>query len=198
MLQLLIGLILFGGVHSLHSLTPNLRQRAISRLGLLGYKGLYSVLSLLGFYLLVQGYSQARLEPVVLWAPPPGMAHATLALMWLAMVLLVASYVPGNHLRARLRHPMTLSVKVWALAHLLSNGQLADVLLFGVMLVWAVSVFRAARRRDRTSLSSPAPVHVWGTLNTLALGTGLWAAFLWGDLHVWLIGVQPLAMAGAI
>ena len=197
MLILLIGLTIFLGIHSLQSLAPQVRQSAIDRWGALGFKGIYSAFSLLGFVLLVQGYAQARLEPVLLWAPPIGMTHATLALMWLALVLLVATYVPGNHIQARMRHPMTLSVKVWALAHLLSNGQLADVLLFGGFLVWSVLVFRAARQRDRASLSAPPRVRTWATLLVLAVGTGVWLAFWAGDLHLWLIGVSPIALPAA-
>lgn len=196
MLQLLIGLALFMGIHSLQSLAPQVRQNAILRWGPLGYKGLYTLISLVGLYLLVQGYGLARQDPVVLWSPPRGMQHATILLMWLAMVLLVATYVPGNQIRAKLRHPMTLSVKVWALGHLLSNGQLADVLLFGGFLVWSVLVFRAARQRDRQSLISAPEGRLVGTLVAVVVGTGVWAAFLMGGLHLWLVGVMPFTRAG--
>lgn len=196
MLQLLIGLALFLGIHSVQSLVPQWRQNAIERFGSLGFKGLYAVLSLLGFYLLVQGYGLARLDPQVLWTPPRGMQHATILLMWAAMVLLVAAYVPGNHLKSKLRHPMTLSVKVWSLAHLLSNGNLADVALFGGFLLWSVLVFRAARQRDRMHLRSAPEAKLLGTLLTAVLGTGVWAAFLMGGLHVWLVGVMPFTRAG--
>jgi uncharacterized membrane protein len=196
MLQLLLGLVLFLGIHSLQSLAPQVRQDGIVRWGALGFKAVYATISLLGLYLLVQGYGQARLDPVVLWTPPRGMQHATILLMWLAMVLLVASYVPGNHIKAKMRHPMTLSVKVWALGHLLSNGNLADVLLFGGFLVWSVLVFRAARKRDRQNLHS-APEGKWlSTALAVVAGTGVWAAFLMGGLHVWLVGVMPFTRAG--
>ena len=196
MVQLLFGLILFLGIHSLQSLAPLVRQQAIARWGALGFKGVYTLISLLGLFLLVQGYGQARLDPVVLWTPPRGMQHATILLMWVAMVLLVATYVRGNQIKARLRHPMTLSVKVWALGHLLSNGQLADVLLFGGFLVWSVLVFRAARQRDRQSLHSAPQGKLLGTVLAVMLGTGVWAAFLIGGLHVWLVGVMPFTLAG--
>lgn len=195
MLQLLIGLALFLGIHSAQSLAPQLRQNAIARWGSLGFKGIYAGLSLLGFILLVQGYGQARLLPMVLWTPPRGMQHATILLMWLAMVLLVAAYVPGNQIKAKLRHPMTLAVKVWALGHLLSNGNLADVLLFGGFLVWSVLVFRAARQRDRKSMLSAPEGTLLGTGVTVVLGTGIWAAFLMGGLHLWLVGVMPFSRA---
>jgi len=196
MVQLLFGLVLFLGIHSLQSLAPRVRQQAIARWGALGFKGVYTLISLLGLYLLVQGYGQARLDPVVLWTTPRGMQHATILLMWLAMVLLVATYVPGNQIKAKLRHPMTLSVKVWALGHLLSNGNLADVLLFGGFLVWSVLVFRAARQRDRQSLHSIPKGKLLGTLLAVVVGTGVWAAFLMGGLHVWLVGVMPFTRAG--
>lgn len=196
MLQLLTGLALFLGIHSLQSLAPHWRQNAMDRWGALGFKGLYAALSLLGFYLLVQGFGLARLEPIVLWTPPRGMQHATIALMWVAMVLLVAAYVPANHAKSKLRHPMTLSVKVWALGHLLSNGQLAEVLLFGGFLVWSVLVFRAARQRDRLQMKSAPPAKLLSTLLVVVLGSGVWASFLMGGLHLWLVGVMPFTRAG--
>lgn len=195
MLQLLIGLVLFLGIHSLQSFAPLVRQNAIARWGALGFKGIYSTVSLLGLFLLVQGYGQARLDPVMLWSPPRGMQHATILLMWLAMVLLVATYVPGNQIKAKLRHPMTLSVKVWALGHLLSNGNLADVLLFGGFLLWSVLLFRAARQRDRMGTHAAPDGSVLGTVIAVVVGTGVWAAFLMGGLHVWLVGVMPFTRA---
>jgi uncharacterized membrane protein len=196
MLQLLIGLALFLGIHSLQSLAPQLRLNGIERWGALGFKAVYAAVAALGLYLLVQGYGLARLDPVVLWMPPRGMQHATIFLMWMAMVLLVASYVPGNQIKAKLRHPMTLSVKVWSLGHLLSNGNLADVILFGGFLIWSVLVFRAARKRDRQSLHSAPEGKLIGTVLATLVGTGVWAAFLMGGLHVWLVGVMPFTRAG--
>jgi len=90
---------------------------------------------------------------------------------------------------------MTLAVKVWALGHLLSNGNLADVLLFGGFLVWSVLVFRAARQRDRKSMLSAPEGTLLGTGVTVVLGTGIWAAFLMGGLHLWLVGVMPFSRA---
>ena len=196
MLQLVMGLIVFLGMHSLQSLAPHLRQSLITRWGAMAYKAAYTAVSLVGLHLLIQGYAQARLDPVVVWTPPRGMQHATITLMWLAMVMLVAAYVPRNQIRARLRHPMTLSVKVWALAHLMSNGNVADVLLFGGFLVWSVLVFRAARQRDRQGLHSAPEGKPLGTVLAVVVGTGVWAAFLMGGLHVWLVGVMPFTRAG--
>lgn len=196
MLLLVLGLAVFLGIHSLQIFAPALRQQGVNRWGTWGFKAVYAALSLLGFYLLVQGYGQARLDPVVLWSPPRGLQTGTILLMWVAMIFLVATYIPANHIKAKLRHPMTLSVKVWALSHLLINGNLADVVLFGGFLVWSVLAFSAARKRDRQSLHS-APVGKWlGTVVAVVAGTGLWAAFFMGGLHVWLIGVMPLIRAG--
>ena len=196
MLQLLFGLILFLGIHALQSLAPQWRNQLIARWGAWGFKGFYSVVSLVGLILLVQGYAMARMEPVALWTPPRGMQHATILLMWVAMVLLAATYMPSNHIKAKLRHPMTLSVKVWALGHLLSNGNLADVLLFGGFLIWAVLVFRAARQRDRLSMHTSPQGTLLGSLLAVGVGTGVWAAFLMGGLHLWLVGVLPFTRAG--
>lgn len=196
MLLLVFGLAVFLGIHSLQIFAPALRQQGVTRWGTWGFKAVYAAVSLLGFYLLVQGYGQTRLDPVVLWSPPRGLQTGTILLMWVAMIFLVATYIPANHIKAKLRHPMTLSVKVWALSHLLINGNLADVVLFGGFLVWSVLAFSAARKRDRQSLHS-APVGKWlGTGVTVVAGTGLWAAFFMGGLHVWLIGVMPLIRAG--
>jgi uncharacterized membrane protein len=196
MLQLLTGLVLFLGIHSLQSLAPRTRRNAQQRLGELGYKAVYTAIAGAGLYLLVQGYGLARMDPVPMWTPPRGMQHATLLLMWFAMVLLASTYVPANHIQAKLKHPMTLSVKVWALAHLLANGSLADMLLFGSFLIWSVLVFRAARRRDRLSWDATPNSHAMRTGIAVLVGTALWAAFLMGGLHLWLIGVNPLVGAG--
>jgi uncharacterized membrane protein len=194
--MLIAGLVIFLGVHALRVWGEGLRGALLLRLGPLGFKGVYSIASLVGFYLLIVGYGQARLEPVQLWTPPHGMAHATVALMWVSMVLLAAAEIPRNAIKARLHHPMVLGVKVWALAHVLANGTLHDVLLFGGFLVWAVLNFRAARQRDRAALEAgdipeTPPVSGAATIGTVLAGTVAWAAFIL-VVHVWLIGVAPL------
>lgn len=187
---LVLGLILFLGIHSARVFAEPARQRLIERLGPNGWKGVYSVVSLLGFVLMIQGYGAARLEPQVLWVPPVGMRHAASLLTLVAFVMLAAAYVPRNAIKARLGHPMTLSVKVWALAHLLANGNLADVLLFGGFLVWAVLVFRAARQRDRAQGVQAPPANALATGLTVVGGLAAWAVFaFWA--HAALIGVRP-------
>lgn len=187
---LLLGLLLFLGVHSVRLIADDWRTRTVVRIGEGAWKGLYAVVALAGFALIVWGYGQARQQPLLLWTPPTAMRHVAALLTLPAFVLLVAAYVPRNHLRARLHHPMLLGTKLWALAHLLSNGTLADVLLFGSFLVWAVADFAASRRRDRRSGAEYGAGATGPTLITLGLGVALWLAFAFW-LHASWIGVQP-------
>lgn len=193
MTYLVLGLVIFLGVHSVRIVADGWRARMLQRLGEGGWKGLYSLASLLGFALIVWGFGQARQQPVLLWSPPVAMRHMASLLTLISFVLLAAAYVPGNGIKARLHHPMVLGVKTWALAHLLANGNVAHVLLFGAFLVWAVLSFSAARRRDRAAGTQYAAGRTGATLLTLAVGAGAWVAFaLW--LHGMLIGVRPFAV----
>ena len=191
MAVLLLGLVLFLGVHSVRIFADAWRTRMIAARGELPFKGVYALLSLAGFVLIVWGYGLARQAPVVLWTPPRGMNHLAALLMLVSFVLLVATYVPRNSIKAKLHHPMVLGVKAWALAHLLANGTLADVLLFGAFLAWAVLSFRAARQRDRAGNVQYAAGTVGGTVGAVAIGLVLYVVFaLWA--HAWLIGVRPI------
>ena len=191
MSYLVLGLVLFLGVHSVRIVADGWRTQMRARLGEGAWKGLYSVASVVGLVLVVWGYGLARQQPVVLWNPPVGMRHAASLLTLIAFVLLAAAYVPRNVFKAKLHHPMVLSVKVWALAHLISNGNLADVVLFGAFLLWAVLSFRAARQRDRAQNTVYAPGTAAGTGIAVVVGTAAWAGFaFWA--HVWLIGVAPM------
>jgi uncharacterized membrane protein len=142
--------------------------------------------------LLVWGYGQARQQGVVLFDPPVFMRHLTSLLMLVSFVLLAAAKVPGNHIKARLGHPMIIGVKVWAFAHLLANGRLSDVVLFGAFLAWAVADFIAARKRDRAAGTVYPPGDELRTVLTVVAGVVAWAVFVAG-LHLWLIGVAPFA-----
>ena len=187
---LILGLVLFLGVHSVRIVAEPWRTRMRARLGENGWKGVYTLVSLAGLALIVWGYGAARQQPMVLWASPTWTRHLAALLTLPAFVMLVAAYVPGNAIKARLHHPMVLSVKVWALAHLLANNTLADVLLFGAFLVWAVLNFRAARQRDRASNVVYPPGRAGPTVVTVVVGVAAWAAFaFWG--HAALIGVRP-------
>ena len=192
MLYLILGLALFLGMHSIRIFADGWRSRVIARIGLQAWKGVYALVSIAGFVLIVWGFGQARMQPVVVWTPPLFMRHVAGLLMLIAFVLLVAAYVPGNALKARLHHPMVLGVKVWALAHLLANGMLAHLLLFGGFLLWAILDFRSARQRDAHVPPAPYRSSTAGTVLTLLIGVAAWAGFaFWG--HQYLIGVSPFA-----
>ena len=192
MVVLIVGLLIFLGVHSVRIFADGWRRESIARLGEGPWKGIYSLVSLAGFVLIVWGYGLTRLEPVVLWDPPVWTKHLALALNLVAFVLFAAFLLPSGRLKARLGHPMLLAVKVWAFAHLIANGTLADLILFGSVLVWAVADFAASRRRDRAS----GIVRIAGPARNDALavvvGVLIWAALVW-KVHAWLIGVSPLA-----
>ncbi|WP_119964111.1 NnrU family protein [Simplicispira lacusdiani] len=188
---LILGLVLFLGAHSVRIVADGWRAQMIGRLGEGPWKGLYSVVSLAGLALIVYGYGLARQQPVVLWNPPFATRHAASLLTLLAFLLLAAAYVPRNAIKAKLHHPMVLGVKTWALAHLISNGNLADVLLFGGFLLWSVLDFRAARQRDRAQGTQYPAGTAAGTAGAVVAGLVAWAAFaFWA--HAPLIGVSPM------
>lgn len=188
---LILGLVIFLGAHSVGMAAADWRERTVVRLGEVPWKGLLSVVSLVGFLLIVWGYGLARQEPVPLWAPPTWLRHVALLVMLPAFPLLLAAYLPGR-IKTATKHPMLAAVKLWAFAHLLANGNLADVILFGSFLAWAVA--------DRISLKgrTPPPVHgaAPGKANDAIAVIGgliLYGAFI-GILHVWLFGVSPLGV----
>jgi uncharacterized membrane protein len=186
----ILGLVLFLGVHSVAIVAPAWRERQIAQRGEMAWKGLYSVVSLIGFALLVYGYGVARQSPVVLWSPPAAMRHIALTLMLPVFPLLLAAYLPGR-IKTAAKHPMLLAVKLWATAHLLANGTLVAVLLFGAFLVWAVLDRIAAKRRAVARVIPGAPPSALNDVIALVAGLGLYGVFaLWG--HLWLIGVSPL------
>ena len=192
---LIIGLILFIVAHSTRIFTDDWRSHMLERLGEKRWKVLITLVSIAGFGLMMIGYGQARLTPIPLWEPTLAARNIALILNLLAFFLVAAAYVPRNIIKEKIGHPMVAGVKIWALAHLLSNGNLADVILFGSLLVWAVLNFRSSRKRDRMNdVEYPAGT-VLGTRVTLAIGAIVWYVFLqW--LHVRWIGVSPLgAMA---
>ncbi len=188
---LILGLILFLGVHSVRIFADDWRSARIDSMGANAWKGVYSLVSLAGFVLIVYGYGLSRQTPMNLWTPPLWTRDITIMLTLPIFTLLAAAYVPGTNIKARLKHPMVLSVKLWAFAHLLSNGRLGDVLLFGGFLLWSALAFRAARQRDRQQgLSYPA-VGVARDFIAIAIGLAAWLAFAF-YLHGALIGVRPL------
>jgi uncharacterized membrane protein len=187
MATLFLGLLIFLGAHSVRMVAPAWRDRQVARMGQ-AWKGAYSLASLAGFVVMVWGFSLARQEPVALYSPPQWLRQANAVFTLAAFVLFTAAYVPRNHLKAALGHPMYASVKVWSLGHLLAAGMLHDVVLFGAFLAWSIAGFTASRRRDRREGRTYAAGTALGDVLAIAIGAAAWAAFaVW--LHPRWIGV---------
>lgn len=190
MVLLILGLVIFLGLHSIRIFAEDWRTALIKQRGEKTYKALYSVKSIIGFVLIIIGYGQARATGIELYSPPGWLRHLASLIMLLSFVLLVCAYLPGTRIKARLHHPMVIGVKLWAFAHLLANGRLADVLLFGAFLAWAVADLRAAKARDRAL----GTVYIAGhaSRDAVAVVIGLVATVVFARwLHGPLIGVQP-------
>lgn len=191
MTLLIVGLIVFLGAHSLRIFADSWRSAQIARMGEGPWKGLYSLVSIAGFVLLIWGYGRARAATAVLWQPPSWTHYPAAVLVLVAFVLVVSAYVRGTRIKASLHHPMVLGVKSWAFGHLIANGTLADIVLFGSILVWAILDFAALRRRDRIA----GTVYPAGTVGrdalAVAIGVAAWAVFAF-YLHERWIGVRPL------
>ena len=189
MVLFLIGLVLFLGVHSVAIVAPAWRDAQAAR-NERAWKGGFALISIVGFVLLIYGYGLARQAPVALWTPPAALRHVALLLMLPVFPLLLAAYLPGRIKRAA-RHPMLLAVKFWAAAHLLANGTLLDVILFGAFLVWAVLDRIAVKRRAVPRAIPGAPPSGRNDAIALLGGLVIYVVFLWWG-HRWLIGVAPL------
>ena len=191
MTYLIAGLIIFFGVHAL-PMRPALRGRMRERLGDLGYKAAFALVSLLGLVLIVYGYGMARaVGSPILYSPPLWMSHITILLMAPVFVLLVAAYAPTGTVKARSKHPMILAVKIWALAHLLANGDLASVVLFGSFLAWGVVDRISLKRRGDIGGAGALRKSIAGDAISVVVGLGLYVAFV-VYLHAWLIGVPVI------
>lgn len=192
MIWLIIGLVVFLGVHSVRIAAPGFRHAQIDARGLNTWKGIYSLLSIAGFVILVWGYGMARQDPVVFWIAPSWMSHVVALLMIPVMILLVAAQVPAGRIKAAVKHPTLLAVKIWALAHLLVNGDLASVILFGGFLAWAVVDRISEKKRLRAGLTTnPVAGPVKWDIIAVAGGLILYVLFIL-FLHKWLIGVPPI------
>lgn len=192
MTLLIAGLVLFLGIHSVAIIAPSLRAAAVAKLGLNGWKGLYSFVAIAGFMLICIGYGEARISnPVWLWQPPKATRHMALLLMLPVFPLLLATYLPGR-IRTAAKHPMLIATKLWALAHLLANGGLHDVLLFGGFLAWAVADRISLKRRVGVTPPPSASASRWNDLVVVLGGLALYVLFV-GLLHKMLIGVSPVS-----
>lgn len=190
MTYLILGLFLLLGMHSVRIVANDWQTRTRARLGPARWRVLYSLVSVIGLGLTVWGFGLVRQQPVQLWNPPTGMRHLALLLTVLSFVLLAAAYVPGNRIKARIHHPMSAAVALWALAHLLSNGNLGHLVLFGSFLVWSILALVTASKLDMQAHTRHARGNTGATGITVALGVSAWVGFtLW--LHGLLIGVRP-------
>jgi uncharacterized membrane protein len=191
MVYLIVGLVLFLGIHSVEIFSSTLRANAVARMGERPWKLLYTLISIVGFVLIIWGYGQARQHPILLYAAPVWMRHVSALIMLPVFPLILAAYMPGR-IKTALKHPMLAAVKFWALAHLLSNGMLADVLLFGSFLAWAVADRISFKRRVVRPIHTAPPSKANDVIAVIA-GLAIYVAFvLW--LHRWLIGVSPLGV----
>lgn len=182
---LILGLVIFLGVHSVRIFAPAWRDARIASMGEGRWKGIYSLVSLVGLVVLIWGYALARPLAPVLYVTPFWMVHLQLLLMALSFICLAASQLPAGRIKPMLKHPMLVGVKLWAFGHLLVNGDLASVLLFGTFLAWAVIDRISAKRRNAPI---PAPGPVSNDILAVVIGLVVYGLFIW-KLHEWLIGV---------
>jgi uncharacterized membrane protein len=185
---LIVGLAVFLATHVFVSFREA-RASVIERVGLSLYRTLFVIISLVGLALIIWGYAQYRAHDLIqLWSPPAFMRHITIGLVFFAAIFIVAAFFP-SHIKTRLKHPMLAGVKAWALAHLLSNGDLGSVLLFGTFLAWGVYARIAAKRRgDIGAAATPAPDGWTSDVIVVALGTAIFLALgFW--FHPYVIGV---------
>jgi len=196
MTALILGLIIFIGMHSVRIVGDDFRTRQIAKVGARTWKAMHAAVSLAGFVLIVVGYGIARGEPVFVWNPPLWTHYVTILLTIPAFILFAASSVTGTRIRAKWGHPMLAGVKTWAFAHLIANGTLADILLFGAFLLWSIVAYASARRRDRKAGTVYPVGPVMRDVTAVVAGLVAWAVFAFG-LHAWLIGVSPMRMVVA-
>lgn len=192
MTMLIAGLILFVGIHAL-PMRPALRAPLRERLGELPYKAVFSLISLIGLVLIVHGYGAARAAgPALVYSPPVWLLHVTLLLMIPVFILLVAAYAPTGHIKAKLKHPMVLAVKIWAFAHLLANGDIASVVLFGGFLAWGIVDRISLKKRGDIGGAAALRISSRGDVIAVVAGLALYVVFAF-YLHEWLFGVPVIA-----
>ncbi len=190
MFYLILGLIVFLGVHSIRIFADDLRTRRIAKLGLPMWKAIFALLSVAGLVLMAYGFGIARTTPVMLWQGAKWARDVAGLFTLVAFVMIVAAYVPNSRIRGLLGHPMVIGVKIWALGHLLANGNLNDLLLFGSILAWAVLDYRSLRQRDRAAGTTRDPGSWANDLITIPVAVVGWYVFAL-YIHRVLIGVAP-------
>jgi len=189
MFVLVAGIAIFLGIHSL-SMFPHTRRSLIAYLGAGPFKGVYSLIALGGLGMIMFGFSRYRAAGMIpVWTPPEGLRHLTLGLMWLAFVAIACSNPAPGRIRGWLRHPMLVAVKIWALAHLLANGDLGGMILFGSFLAWAV-FDRISVKRRRDFGAQRIGAFTGADATALAVGTIAYGTMIF--LHPLLIGVAVI------
>lgn len=194
MTLLIAGLVFFIVSHLLRPFAPGLRNSAIAALGKPGWMALHGVLSLLSLALIAYGFVEARANGgTMLYYPPTFMAHIALTLMLIASICLVAGFLPAGHIRTKLKFPILVAIKIWALSHLLANGESYSVLLFVTILAWAV-ILRITLKKRIAAGETRLPVFVSARydLISVVVGLALYVVIVFW-LHEWLIGVAPMA-----
>ncbi|QIE26527.1 NnrU protein (plasmid) [Caballeronia sp. SBC1] len=184
------GLLIFLGIHSVSIVAPRWRDAQAARMGEKGWKGLYALVSIASFVAMIYGYGIARQAPVMVYAPPMALRHLALLLMLPVFPLLIAAYLPGR-IKRLTRNPMLLAVILWAVSHLLANGTLNDLLLFGGFLVWSVADLISVSRRAHVRPVPGAPASAVNDVIVIVVGLGLYA-FVLLSAHTHVIGVSPL------
>jgi uncharacterized membrane protein len=188
---LILGLLLFLGAHSLGIFGSRWRNQQIARFGEKPWKGLFSLVSIIGFVLIVVGFGLARRHSVLLYVSPLWLRQLNVLFTLVAFVLVAAAYVPRNRIKAKLGHPMLAGATLWAFGHLLATGMLHDLVLFGLFVLWATTDLLVSRRRDRELGTVYPPGAMQGDVITLLTGIAAWAVFAF-LLHGWLIGINPM------
>lgn len=186
MLQLLLGIVLFFGIHSASIVAAPARDRAVAK-SRNAWLGFYTLVSVVGVVLMVRGYAELRSTPTVLYIAPLWLRHVAALLLLPFFVFFIAPYFPGK-IKTALKHPQLVSVKLWAVAHLLVNGTVADVLLFGSFLAWAVTERISLKKRPARPLPG-APESVANDIILVIVGLGLYVLFV-TFAHEWLFGVR--------
>lgn len=192
MMLLALGIAVFLGVHLLPTQTE-LRSGLIARFGTGAYKAAFALLSAVGLALIVLGYHKLQVMPgknPQIWTPPAAMRHVAALLLLPALILLAAAYIPSR-IRTAVKHPMLAAVKLWALAHLLANGDLGGMLLFGAFLAWAIFDRISVKQRASLGPLGTATGGLGGDIAAILVGTILYVVLILGG-HYWLVGKVPL------
>ncbi|MDK1387254.1 NnrU family protein [Sinorhizobium sp. 8-89] len=194
MALLVLGIVIFMGIHLVRSFAPGMRAAVIERSGVGTWHAIHAIAAIVGLGLIAVGFDQARATTGVLYTPPVFLSHIALTLMLIACISLAAAFLPPGRIRVVAKHPAILAIKIWALAHLLANGETSSVLLFGAFLAWGVILRISMKKRWRAGeISYPTFVSYRYDVGAILIGAALFVAIVW-KLHELVIGVAPIAI----